>query len=115
MQKCAKNNRSQRPQGPSVLVIPWVGRTRKWISENEKNNLLIFVDESEEYLDAMKYACEVAEKNRNNIILLYVIEEENFRHWKGVEKIMRDEQNDKAKDVLNKHISYIRSNFSLEV
>ena len=83
--------------------------------KNEKNNLLIFVDESEEYLDAMKYACEVAEKNKNNIILLYVIEEENFRHWKGVEKIMRDEQKDKAKDVLNKHISYIRNNFSFEV
>ena len=83
--------------------------------KNEKNNLLIFVDESAEYLDAMIYACEVAEKNKNNIILLYVIEEENFRHWKGVEKIMRDEQKDKAKEILDKHTSYIKNSFNFEV
>lgn len=87
--------------------------------KNNKNfdnaNLLICVDESEEFFVAMKYACKNAKENKCGLILLYVIEEENFRHWKGVENIMRKEQEDQAKEVLNKYIKYIKENFALDV
>ncbi len=78
-------------------------------------NLLVCVDDSDEFIEAIEFACKNAEKNRMGLILLNVIEEENFRHWKGVENIMKREQKDKAKEVLNKYINYVNENFKLEV
>ena len=39
----------------------------------------------------------------------------NFRHWKGVETIMLEEQKSKAKELLNIHISDIKQNYKLKV
>ena len=81
----------------------------------KKRNLLVCVDDSEEFMEAVNFACNNAEKDKMGLILLHVIEEENFRHWKGVENIMKQEQKDKAKEVLNKYINYVKENFKLEV
>ena len=78
-------------------------------------NLLICVDESKEFSAAMSYACTHAQKNKSGLILLYVIEEENFRHWKGVENIMREEQQDQAKEILNKYLTDIKKSYSFDV
>ena len=78
-------------------------------------NLLICVDESNEFSAAMSYACTHAQKNKSGPILLYVIEEENFRHWKGVENIMREEQKDQAKEILNKYLADIKKSYSFNV
>ena len=78
-------------------------------------NLLICVDDSREFSAAMNYACICAQKNKSGLILLYVIEEENFRHWKGVESIMREEQKDQAKEILNKYLSDINKSYSFNV
>ena len=83
--------------------------------KNYKEYLLVYVDESEEFLEAMKYACELAKTENLGIILLYIIQEENFRHWKGVENIMREEQKSKAKEVLKKYITYIKNNYKFNV
>tara|TARA_B110000444_G_C18680673_1_gene519585 strand:- start:221 stop:685 length:465 start_codon:yes stop_codon:yes gene_type:complete len=84
-------------------------------SNIDEGNLLICVDESNELSAAINYACISAQKNKFGLILLYVIEEENFRHWKGVENIMREEQKDQAKEVLNKHLIHIKEDYSLNV
>ena len=83
--------------------------------KNLKEYLLVYVDESEEFLEAMKYACELAKTDSLGIILLYIIQDENFRHWKGVENIMREEQKNEAKEVLGKYIAYIKDNYKLLV
>ena len=83
--------------------------------KNLKEYLLVYVDESEEFLEAMKYACELAKTESLGIILLYIIQDENFRHWKGVEDIMREEQKNEAKEVLEKYITYIKSHYNLHV
>ncbi len=88
---------------------------KKSKSISAEDNLLICVDESYEFSAAMNYACLSAQKNKYGLILLYVIEEENFRHWKAVESIMREEQKTQAKEVLKKHMSYIMENYSLDV
>ena len=80
-----------------------------------KEYLLVYVDESEEFLEAMNYACELAHAEKLGIILLYIIQDENFRHWKGVENIMREEQKSKAKEVLEKYITFIKNNYKLNV
>ena len=59
----------------------------------------------------MKYACKLAKTESLGIILLYIIQDENFRHWKGVENIMREEQKSEAKEVLEKYLkAYARIN-----
>ena len=88
---------------------------KKINSKNLKEYLLVYVDESDEFLEAMKYACELAKAENLGIILLYIIQDENFRHWKGVENIMREEQKNEAKEVLEKYIIYIKDNYKLDV
>ena len=88
---------------------------KKMNSNKLKEYLLVYVDESEEFLEAMKYACELAKTESLGIILLYIIQDENFRHWKGVENIMREEQMNEAKEVLEKYITFIKDNYKLHV
>jgi hypothetical protein len=88
---------------------------KKNINVLNEENLLICVDESSEFSAAIHYACVSAQQNKLGLILLYVIEEENFRHWKAVESIMQEEQKDQAKEVLDKHLSYINDNYSFKV
>ena len=52
---------------------------RKNLKEKQ-NHLLLCIDESKELPAAIDYACNNAEENNYGLILLYVIEEENFRH-----------------------------------
>ena len=80
-----------------------------------KENFLVCVDDSQEFLAALKFACINAKKNRMGIILLYVIEQESFRHWKGVENIMRKEQEEKAKEIIAKYIEMIDKNYNFKV
>lgn len=88
---------------------------RKQIKKiNFQENFLVCVDDSSEFLAALKYACKNAKKNKMGIILLYVIELENFRHWKGVETIMRKEQEQKAKEIIAKYVALINDSYNLK-
>ena len=82
---------------------------------SEKEFLLVYVDESDEFLEAMKYSCNIAKIEKLGIILLYIIEGENFRHWKGVENIMKAEKKDEAKEVLDKYLTLIKSEYKIQV
>jgi hypothetical protein len=84
---------------------------------NEKNNeyFLVCVDESHEFNSALEYACVCAQKQKISLILLYIIEVANFRHWKGVETIMQEEQKSKAKELLDMHLDEIKNNYKLNI
>ena len=83
--------------------------------KKDKEFLLIYVDESDEFIQAMKYACNIAKSENLGIILLYVIQEEKFRHWQGVENIMREEQKNEAKEILYKYETFIKKNYKLNI
>ena len=76
---------------------------------------LVCVDESNEFYSALDYACNNAFKKNIGMILLYIIEVANFRHWKGVETIMLEEQKTKAKVLLEDHQMKIKKNYKLNV
>ena len=76
---------------------------------------LVCVDESNEFYAALDYACKNASKQKINLILLYIIEVANFRHWKGVETIMLEEQKSKDKEILQKLTNNINNNYKLKV
>ena len=80
-----------------------------------KEFFLVCVDESKEFYAALDYACKNANKQKINLILLYVIEVAKFRHWKGVETIMLEEQKSKAKELLDEHLEKITKNYNLKV
>ena len=76
---------------------------------------LVCVDMSQMSLNQhLDYACENAQKQKINLILLYIIEIANFRHWKGVETIMQEEQKTKAKELLNIHLTEIKNKYKLK-
>ena len=83
--------------------------------KKEKEFLLVYVDESNEFLEAMMYACNIAKNENLGIILLFIIEGENFRHWKGVESIMKEEKKDEANEVLDKYITLIKDKYKIQV
>ncbi|MEC8100288.1 MAG: universal stress protein [Pseudomonadota bacterium] len=88
----------------------------KTINKNiNKEYFLVCVDESREFLYALDYACANASEQKVNLILLYIMEVANFRHWKGVETIMLEEQKAKAKDLLDSHASKIKLNYKFKV
>ena len=84
-------------------------------TEINKEYFLVCVDESNEFYAALEYACVNAQKQKINLILLYIIEIANFRHWKGVETIMQEEQKSKAKELLNIHLAEIKKNYKLKI
>ena len=88
---------------------------RKVNVKKEKEFLLVYVDESNEFLEAMMHACNIAKNENLGIILLFIIEGENFRHWKGVESIMKEEKKDEAKEVLDKYITLIKDKYKIQV
>ena len=83
--------------------------------ELQNEYFLVCVDESNEFEAALEYACENAQKQKINLILLYIIEVANFRHWKGVETIMQEEQKSKAKELIDIHLSNIKKNYRIKI
>ena len=88
---------------------------KNFSTEINNEYFLVCVDESNEFYAALEYACENAQKQKINLILLYIIEIANFRHWKGVETIMQEEQKSKAKELLNIHLAEIKKNYKLKI
>ena len=88
---------------------------KKFSTEINNEYFLVCVDESNEFYAALEYACVNAQKQKINLILLYIIEIANFRHWKGVETIMQEEQKSKAKELLNIHLAEIKKNYNLKI
>ena len=88
---------------------------KKFSTEINNEYFLVCVDESNEFYAALEYACVNAQKQKINLILLYIIEIANFRHWKGVETIMQEEQKSKAKELLNFHLAEIKKNYKLKI
>ena len=88
---------------------------KKFSTEINNEYFLVCVDESNEFYAALEYACVNAQKQKINLILLYIIEIANFRHWKGVETIMQEEQKSKAKEILNIHLAEIKKNYNLKI
>ena len=83
--------------------------------EYDNEYFLVCVDESNEFYSALDYACKNAHKQKIKLILLYIMEVANFRHWKGVETIMQEEQKTKAKELLDIHLTEIKNKYKLKI
>jgi nucleotide-binding universal stress UspA family protein len=75
---------------------------------------LVIIDYKPECERAAAYAAQRMKSTNGILVLLYVIEPDDFQHWLGVEKIMRDEANATARNTLDGYASKIRERFGIE-
>ena len=63
---------------------------------------LIVADETEEFQNALRYACKAAVANNTQIGVLYVMPDGGFQHWGGLEERMNQERRAEAEKLLQK-------------
>ncbi len=72
-------------------------RRRRVFEEGHRRKFLVIVDESPEVDSALYFAASRAQRTGGSLVLLYVIEPQDFQHWMGVKEIHKEEQTAKAK------------------
>lgn len=76
---------------------------------------LVCVDATEECKTALSFACMRAKNTAGSVLLLYVIEPNDLQHFAGVEKIMEQEAEEEAINVLNNLKANALENFDLKI
>jgi nucleotide-binding universal stress UspA family protein len=79
-----------------------------------RRKFLSIIDSTPECERAVAYASKRAQSTGGVLVLLYVIEPDDFQHWLGVEKIMREEANAAARTALDSHAGKIRQQLGIE-
>jgi nucleotide-binding universal stress UspA family protein len=67
-----------------------------------RRKFLTIIDDTPECERAVAYASKRAQSTSGTLVLLYVIVPDDFQHWLGVEKIMREEANATARATLGR-------------
>jgi nucleotide-binding universal stress UspA family protein len=79
-----------------------------------RRKFLAIIDQTPECERAVAYASMRAHSTSGGVILLYVIEPGDFKHWLGVEQIMRDEAMEAAQAALDAHATKVRTTLGIE-
>lgn len=72
-------------------------RTRRSFEAGHARKFLLVVDESLEFDSALYYAASRVLRSSGSLVLLYVIEPQEFQHWMGVRQVQLEEEKSKAK------------------
>ncbi|MDH5748690.1 MAG: universal stress protein [Rhodospirillales bacterium] len=68
-------------------------------NSEKRITFLCVIDESEEFSQALRFACRRANRTNARIALLYVIEPVDFQHWMTVGDLMREELREEAEEL----------------
>ncbi|MEM0922465.1 MAG: universal stress protein [Pseudomonadota bacterium] len=74
---------------------------------------MVVVDETPECAHAIRFAARRAQSTGGGVIMLYVIEPEDFQHWVGVAEVMRAEAREAAETRLDQMAAEINAYASL--
>jgi nucleotide-binding universal stress UspA family protein len=72
------------------------------LSNMNKQIYLIVADDTEEFNNALRYACKSATANNRHVGVLYVIADDEFQHWGNLEERMKQERRQEADKLLQK-------------
>jgi len=72
-------------------------KKRRAFEEGHRRKFLVIVDESPEVDAALYFAASRAAHTGGSLVLLYVIEPQDFQHWMGVKEIQKEEETQKAR------------------
>ncbi len=81
---------------------------RKSFEEGHRRKFLVVIDETPECDRAIVYAAKRAERTGGVVTLLYVIANQDFQHWLGVEDIMRAEAREEAELAIGRAAERVR-------
>ena len=70
---------------------------RRAHEEGHERRFLVIVDETSEVDAALYFAASRAKRVGGCLVLLYVIQPQDFQHWMGVRDVQREEETNKAK------------------
>lgn len=79
-----------------------------------RRKFLAVVDETPECERAVAYASMRAGSTGGTVLLLYVVEPGDFKHWLGVEQLMREEALEAARAALDAHAARVRTTVGIE-
>lgn len=74
-----------------------LSKRRRAFEEGHRRKFLVIIDESAEMDAALYFAASRADHTGGSLVLLYVIEPQDFQHWMGVREIQKEEETQKAK------------------
>lgn len=74
-------------------------KPRRAFESGHRRKFLLVVDESKEAESALYYAAMRMQRSNGILVLLYVIEPDEFQHWAGVRQVQLEEETGKAKAV----------------
>ncbi|MGB4058357.1 MAG: universal stress protein [Alphaproteobacteria bacterium] len=80
----------------------------------DKSTYLIVADDTEEFNNAMRFACKVAKANGKNIGVLYIMPDAGFHHWGNLEERIKQDRREDAERVLKGVTEKIRQFCGLE-
>lgn len=72
-------------------------KKRRSFEPGHSRKFLLIVDESQEVESALYYAASRVLHSTGTVVMLYVIEPQQFQHWAGVRQMQIDEETTKAK------------------
>jgi nucleotide-binding universal stress UspA family protein len=75
---------------------------RRSTEAGHRRKFLVVIDDTPECSKALLYAARRAEHTAGGLVLLFVITPSDFKHWKGVENIMRAEAMEEAEATLGR-------------
>jgi nucleotide-binding universal stress UspA family protein len=70
---------------------------------------LVVVDSTPECMNALRFAARRAAKTNGGLVMIYIIEPEEFQHWIGVQNVMREEAREEAEERLESLADEVRS------
>ena len=79
-----------------------------------RRKFLAIIDDTPECERAVVYASKRAQSTSGVLVLVYVIEPDDFQHWLGVEKIMREEATATARAALDSYANKVRQKLGIE-
>lgn len=80
-----------------MTALRMVTKKRRVFEEGHRRKYLVIVDESEEVEAALYFSALRAAHTGGSILLLYVIEPQEYQHWVGVRQVQLEEETNKAK------------------
>jgi nucleotide-binding universal stress UspA family protein len=85
-------------------------KKRRSFEEGHLRKMLVIVDESQEMETALFFCASRIQHSSGSIVLLYIIEPQDFQTWMGVQQVHVEEETNKAKA----HFRLFRRKLNLE-
>lgn len=85
-----------------MRLRPWEGKfrimkKRRSFEAGHRRKFLLVIDESDEVNAAVYYAASRVQHSGGSLVMLYVIQPQEFQHWIGVRQVQLEEETTKAK------------------